>query len=61
MEILYPHNNVSIGSEDNPIKDLYVSENSLHIGSSHKITVSNDGERLEFLKINRDQQKRNNH
>ena len=55
-DIIPTHNNVSIGSEDNPIKDLYVSENSLHIGSSHKITVSNDGERLEFLKINRDQQ-----
>ena len=56
MEILYPHIIMYLLVQDNPIKDLYVSENSLHIGSSHKITVSNDGERLEFLKINRDQQ-----
>ena len=46
-------NNVQIGTAQNPIKDMYISANSLHIGNSNghatKISVSNDG-KIQFIK-----------
>ena len=45
-------NNVTIGSLDNPIKDLYVSENSLHFITANKtdfsISIDNNNGSLKF-------------
>ena len=52
--IFAANTNVSIGTADNPIKDMFVSASSLHIGNANgdatKISISSTGS-IEFIKI----------
>jgi hypothetical protein len=52
--IFAANNNVSIGTAENPIKDMFVSANSLHIGNANgdatKISISSTGA-IEFIKV----------